>query len=275
LSGNPLDNTVSSENQSTPTQPATPPAYTMPAPPQQVSCPRCFTLVPIGTRYCPQCGNAIPPPAPWPTVPAPTPGPRRNTALIIVAVVLIAVLVLGIGGFLVYQREQQQILQAARNSEANAANQAVNQLQFACFSNRTDSSHLSGSRTYGFSGYLTVYETFGVSNPTNFGMDVTWSITLDYPSAGWVLSDSQTFHESPKGGVAYPIFAFTLTGSQLNSTPSNANFTIFYVTLEGSYHVTGTYATYTPTTRSTYDSTTSSGNGSLGTGGDLPNCSVY
>src|SRR2546430_12720776 len=46
-------------------------------------------------------------------------------------------------------RSQQQILQAARNSESNAANQAVNQLQFACFSNRTDSSHLSGSRTYG------------------------------------------------------------------------------------------------------------------------------
>jgi len=274
LSGNPPDNSVSSENQSTPTQPATPPAYTIPAPPQQVSCPRCFTLVPIGTRYCPQCGNSIPPPAPWPTVPAPTPGPRRNTALIIVAVVLIAVLVLGIGAFLVYQSHQQQVLQAAKNSEANAANQAPNQLQFTCFSNRTDTSHLSYTG-YSYSGYITEYETFGISNPTNFAMDVTWTITLDYPSAGWVLRNSQSFHEAPNGGVAYPTFAFTVTGSQLNNTPSNANFTIFYVTLEGSYHVTGTYATYTPTTRSTYDSTTSSGNGSLGTGGDLPNCSVY
>jgi len=195
--------------------------------------------------------------------------------LIIVAVVLIAVLVIGVGAFLVYQSQQQQVLQAAKNSEANAANQAPNQLQFTCFSNRTDSSHLSGSRTYGFSGYLTVYETFGVSNPTTFGMDVTWSMTLDYPSAGWVLSDSQTFHESPKGGVAYPIFAFTLTGSQLNSTPSNADLTIFHAALDGTYRVVGTYDTYTPTTHSTYDSTTSSGNGSLGTGGDLPNCSVY
>src|SRR5207245_5023893 len=118
--------------------------------------------------------------------------------------VLIAVLVLGIGGFLVYQREQQQILQAARNSEANAANQAVNQLQFACFSNRTDSSHLSGSRTYGFSGYLTVYETFGFSNPTHFGMDVTWSITLDYPSPACALSHRQTFPEPPNAAAAYP-----------------------------------------------------------------------
>ncbi len=115
----------------------------MSAPPQQVSCPRCFTLVAIGTRYCPQCGNAIPPPAPWPTTPAPTPEPKRNTVLIIVAVVLIAVLVIGVGAFLVYQSQQQQVLQAAKNSEANAANQAPNQLQFTCFSNRTDTSHLA------------------------------------------------------------------------------------------------------------------------------------
>ncbi len=103
-------------------------------------------------------------------------------------------------------------------------------------------------------------------------MDVTWTITLDFPSAGWVLDNSQTFHETPNGGVAYPTFAFTITATQLNNTPSNANFTIFSVILEGSYRVTGTYATYTPTTRSTYDSTTSNGNGSLGTGNGLPAC---
>ncbi|HEX9197397.1 MAG TPA: hypothetical protein VF906_06335 [Candidatus Bathyarchaeia archaeon] len=272
MSGNPHDNTVGSENPSAfAQQPATPPAYTMPAPPQQVSCPRCFTLVAIGTRYCPNCGNAIPPPAPWPTIPAPAPEPRRNTALIIIAVALIAVLVIGVGGFLVYQSEQQQVLQAAKNSEASAANQAPNQLQFTCFSTRNDTSYLSNTG-YGFSGYLTEYETFGISNPTSFAMDVTWTITLDFPSAGWVLDNSQTFHETPNGGVAYPTFAFTITATQLNNTPSNANFTIFSVILEGSYRVTGTYATYTPTTRSTYDSTTSNGNGSLGTGNGLPAC---
>ena len=103
-------------------------------------------------------------------------------------------------------------------------------------------------------------------------MDATWTITIDYPSVGWVLSDSQTFHEAPNGGVAYPMFGFTVTGSQLNNRPANANFTIFDVTLDGTYHVAGAYATYTPTTHATYDSTTSSGNGSLGTGNNLPTC---
>jgi hypothetical protein len=272
MSGNPPDSTVGSENLSSPApQPVTPQAYTSPVP-QNVACPSCYTLVPIGTRYCPQCGNAIPPPTTWPGVPAPAPAPRRNTALIIVAVVLIAVLVLGIGGYLVYQQGQQRVLQAAKNSEANAANQSVNQLQFTCFSNRTDSSHLSYTQGYGYSGYTTVYEKFGISNPTNFAIDATWTITLNFPSVGWVLTDSQTFHEAPNGGVAHPEFAFTVTGSQLNTKPSNANFTIFQVTLDGTYQVIGAYANYTPTTHSTYDSTTSSGNGSLGTGSGLPKC---
>jgi hypothetical protein len=73
-------------------------------------------------------------------------------------------------------------------------------------------------------------------------------------------------------GVAYPEFAFTITASQLNNTPTNANFTIFNVTLDGIYQVTGTYATYTPTTHSTYDSTTSNGNGNLGSDNGLPKC---
>jgi hypothetical protein len=236
-----------------------------------VACPSCYTLVPIGTRYCPQCGNAIPPPTTWPGTPIPATAPRRNTALIIVAVVLIAVLVLGIGGYLLYQQGQQRVLQAAKNSEANAATAAVNQLQFTCFSDRTDNSTLHATAS-GFSGYITVYETFGISNPTNFLIDATWTITIDFPSAGWTLVDSQTFHESSNGGVAHPTFAFRVTGSQLNTTPHNANFTIFQVTLDGTYQVTGTYANYTPTTHSTYDSTTSSGNGSLGTGSGLPKC---
>jgi len=273
LSGNPPDSTLGEGNPPSPAQqPTTPPIYSPPAVPQQVACPHCYTLVPTGTRFCPQCGNAIPPPTTGPTVPTPAPAPRRNIALIIVAVVLIAVLVLGVGGYLLYQQGQQRILQDAKNSDANAANQSVNQLQFTCFSNRTDSSHLSYTQGFGYSGYATVFETFGISNPTNFAMDVTWTITIDYPSVGWDLSDSQTFHEAPNGGVAYPMFGFTVTGSQLNNRPANANFTIFDVTLDGTYQVTGAYATYTPTTHATYDSTTSSGNGSLGTGNGLPKC---
>ena len=270
MSGNPPDNTAIGESPSSPAQqPAAPPTYSTPLPPQQVACPYCHTLVTVGTRYCPQCGNAIPPPA-WPAVPSVPPAPKRNTALIVVAVVLIAVLILGIAGYALYQNHQQQVLQAAKNSEANAANNSVNQLTFTCFSNRTDTSNISGTRG-SFSGYFVVYETFGISNPSSFVIDATWTIGLDFPSAGWLLRNTQTFHMSPNG-VVYPEFAFTITANQLNNTPANANFTIFNVTLDGSYHVTGTYATYAPTTHATYDSTTSSGNGNLGTGNGLPKC---
>lgn len=204
----------------------------------QVACPNCYTLVPTGTRYCPRCGNAIPPPT-WPSVPPGAEPPKRNTTLIIVAVVLIAVLVAGVAGYLVYQNTRQQLLQTAKNSEANAANQAVNQLQFTCFTNRADRSQLSYTAGYGFSGYLTLYETFGVSNPTNFVIDGTWIFAIDFPSAGWVLKNTQTFHLS-SNGVAYPVFAFTITGNQLNNTPSNADFTRSSATLDGTYAVTGT-----------------------------------
>ena len=272
MSGNPPDNNASSGSPSSPAQqPPTPLPNTVPGQPQQVVCPNCYTLVPMGTRYCPQCGNAIPPPT-WPAVPSIPPAPKRNTALIVVAVVLIAVIVLGVAGYALYQNHQQQVLQAAKNSEANAANNSVNQLTFTCFSNRTDTSNISGTRG-SLSGYLIVHESFGISNPSSFVIDATWTIALDFPSAGWLLRNTQTFHLSPNG-VAYPQFGFTITANQLNNTPTSANFTTFNVTLDGSYQVTGTYATYTPTTHSTYDSTTSSGNGNLGSGNGLPKCSL-
>src|SRR5437016_10887629 len=56
----------------------------MPAQQQQLGCPNCYTLVPMGTRYGPQCGNAIPPPT-WTPVPSASPVPKRNTDLIVVA----------------------------------------------------------------------------------------------------------------------------------------------------------------------------------------------
>jgi hypothetical protein len=192
--------------------------------------------------------------------------------MVIVGIVLIAVLVLGVAAYLVYQQGQMQVLQTAKNNEANAANQAPNMLQFTCFSNSTDSSHLTYTPGYGYSGSITIDETFGISNPTSFAIQATWTITIDFPSAGWVLTDSQTFHDGPNGGVGYPTFAFTVTGNQLNNTPSNANFTTFTVTLDGAYQVTGNYATYTPTSHATYDSATNAGNGDLGANGNLPKC---
>ena len=242
----------------------------MAQPPQQIVCPNCFTPVTVGSRFCPRCGNAIPPPVVWPTPSAPASTSRRNVALIVVAAVLIVLLVGGVAGYLFYQNNQQQILQTAKASEANAANQAPNQLQNTCFSNRTDSSSLYGQYPY-YSGQITVYETIGVHNPTNFKIDATWTITLDYPRASWVLSNAQSFH-LPPDGTAYPTFAFVVTGNQLDNTPSNADLSVYTITQDGSYTVTGTYATYNPTTHSTYDSTTNSGSGSSGSGSNLPKC---
>lgn len=269
MSGNPPDNTVSGENQSTSTTPPpVPPAYTIPNAQNQVACPKCFTLVPTGTRFCPQCGNAIPPPAPW-TVPAPE--ARRNVALIVAAAVLIVVLVGGVAGYLVYQ-QNQRVLQDAKNSEANGASQAPSQLQITCFSNRTDNSNLYYSSTTGYSGTTTVYETFGVDNPTNFAMDVTWTITFDFTSLGWVLTNSRTFFLPANGGLAYPEFGFTVTGNQLNNKPANADPSIFTVTLDGTYNVTGTYSTYHPTTHQSFNSASGGGSGNLNGSGGPPKC---
>lgn len=173
---------------------------------------------------------------------------------------------------MLYRQNQARILQDAKRSEATDANNAPYNLQVTCFSNRTDDTHLTYSVTngyYTYYGYATVYEKFGVYNPTRFAMDVTWTITIDYPSAGWQLSDRQTFHESTNG-TAYPEFSFTITGYQLTITPTHANFT---VAIDGSYRVIGTYATYDPTTHETYDSATAgnTGNGP-GSQNNLPKC---
>jgi len=162
-------------------------------------------------------------------------------------------------------------LQAAKTSDRNAANQSINQLQPSCFSIRVDSSTLYGSQG-SYSAYRTVYETFGISNPTRFAMDATWALTLNYPAVGWVLADTETFHLSVNG-TAHPIFGYRISGSQLNNLPPNPNLNTFKVTLDGTYVVTGTYETYLLTQQSNYDSSTMSGNGFLATGSsNLPSC---
>jgi hypothetical protein len=274
LSSNHPDDQAATENPpgSAP-QTSAPPVFAVPPPPpsQQVACPRCYTLVPIGTRYCPQCGNPIPPSLAWPGVFAPPPAPRgRNTAAIVVAVVLIAVLVVGVSGYLIYNQEQQQVLQAAKNNESNAASQAINELQFTCFSNSTDNSHLQYTQGIGYSGYLIQYDTWGIMNPTTFSMDVGWTLTYDVPSAYLIYSNSQSFYEAAHGGTAYPRFAFTITATQLNNIPSTADFNEFTVSVEGSYVVMGTYGTYNLTSNNTYNSTTTGGG--TGSGSNLPAC---
>ena len=260
-----------SQNQATaPPPPAAPPStYEVQPQAQQVICPTCFTTVPLGTQFCPQCGSAIPPPT-WAPIPATAP-PSKRPVKLIVGIVLIVLLLVGVGGFVLYNNAQQQILQAAKTSDRNAANQSINQLQPTCLSVRTDSSTLYGSPG-SYSGYRTVYETLGISNPTRFAMDATWALTLNYPSVGWVLADTESFHLSANG-TAHPIFSYRVSGSQLNNLPPNPNLTTFTVSLNGTYVVTGSYATYLLTQQSNYDSSTQSGNGFLASGGtNLPSC---
>jgi hypothetical protein len=256
-----------------PTPSSTPPSQSPPTfyqPPQQVACPTCRTMVAAGTAFCPQCGSAIPSAVPsmWPTVPPPP--PRRQNLALIVGIALIVIIVIGIGGYAFYQNQQQLILQAAKNSEKDAAGQSVNQLQPTCFSNRTDVSNLSYSNGV-YYGYMTIYETFGISNPTTFAMDATWTLTFDFPGPSWVLTNSQTFHLAPSG-TGYPTFAFQLTGNQLTNLSSSTDFNKYTATLDGKYLVTGTYGTYTETQHSTYDSSSSTGTGTIGSSGSLPKC---
>jgi hypothetical protein len=271
------ENKAGSESPPPPAQQPTPfptPPPQKPAnfsmPPQQVACPNCNSMVALGTAFCPQCGNPIPstvPPA-WPIIPPP-PVPKRNIKLI-VGIVLVAIILIGVGGYAFYQNQQQLALQAAKNSEKDAANQSVNQLQPTCFTNRTDTSNLSYSNGV-FYGYLIIYETFGISNPTKFAMDATWTLTLDFPGPSWVLTNAQTFHMIANG-VGYPTFAFRVTGTQLNNLTPTTDLTTFTVTLDSSYQVAGSYATYTETQHSTYNSSSNTGTGTIGSSGNMPKC---
>jgi hypothetical protein len=134
--------TADGQNQATAPPPpiAPPPTYGVQSQAQQVTCPTCFTISPLGTQFCPQCGNTIPPPT-WAPIPATAP-PSKRPVKLIVGIVLIVLLLVGIGGFVLYNNAQAQILQAAKTSDRNAANQSINQLQPTCLSVRTDSSTL-------------------------------------------------------------------------------------------------------------------------------------
>lgn len=261
---------MSGENQPSqvPRPAITPLPATAPAQPQEVTCPNCLTSVPMGIPLCPKCGNALPPT--WPAVPT-SPPPHKPRIALIIGILLIVLLVAGVAGFVVYRNVQQQVLQAAKNIEQIAANQAPDRLQITCLTVQTDGSHLSYSPYGGFSGYATVSETFGVSNPTKFAMDVTWTITVNYTSIRLVLSSTASF-QLPTNGTARPTFSFTITGHQYNALPPNPDFSSFIVTADGTYALTGTYGTYDLTQQATYDTSTNTGTSILGQSANLSRC---
>lgn len=231
---------------------------------QLVTCPNCMVTVPYAS-FCSNCGASLPPI--WPPVIAAPPVPRRSRRLIIgiILAIILATSVAGVFGYTMYQNNQQSIQQAAKNSELLAANQAINQLSITCFSNRTDISTLIVT-TNPPSGYVTLYEKFGVNNPSQYSMDATWTLTFNYPAASVILSSIQSFRLSAKS-TSYPEFAFHITASDITSLHSIAGATPqFIVTLDGAYSVTGSYSTYHINQHQSYDSSTSSSAGGFGTG---------
>jgi len=235
-------------------------------------CPRCSSIFSQGTLYCTNCGSPLPPTS-WPAVaPAPVPS-RSKTGLVIGIVLIVLILAGGVGYFLYWNNHQQQlILQAAKTTEQNAADQAPSQIQPTCVSVATDSSHLSYSQYGGFSGYATLSETFGLHNPTNFAIDATWSLTYDYTSVGLRVSSSDSFHINAQG-TSHPVFVFTITGQQYNSIPQNPDFSKFTGTIDANYKVVGTYGTYTIPQHESFDNTSSGGGtGGTGSSSSLPSC---
>ncbi len=102
-------------------------------------------------------------------------------------------------------------------------------------------------------------------------MDATWSITIDFTGPSWVLATTQPFHLVATG-TGYPTFAFRVTATELNNLTPTTDLKTFTVTVDSSYLVTGTYATYTLTQHSTYDSSSNTGTGTIGSSGSLPKC---
>lgn len=98
-------------------------------------------------------------------------------------------------------------------------------------------------------------------------MDARWALMLNYTSIAVMISSVQSFHLSSQG-TAYPEFAFRISGPQVTAFHSTLGTPQFTVTLDGTYLVTGSYSTYHISQHQTYDSSTSTGTGGSGFGGN-------
>ena len=189
---------------------------------------------------------------------------QRNLAI---AIVLIALAISGVGGFFIYNyvmSNRNAIQAVAAANEKSAASSAVDGITLTCTSFAVDSSNPGYGASFSF--------TFGVSNPSKYPMDSTWTLRIDYTGAGVILSSSQTFPIAAQG-VAYPKWHFTITQSQAQALAS-ASDKSFTGSFDRSYTVHGTYGTYDLTRHDTFDSSTgsSTGTGSTGSSGSLQSC---
>lgn len=240
--------------------------------PGTVNCPGCNSQVSYAS-FCSKCGARLPPVFLPPAI-REIPHRRRSRALVlgIILAIVLGVSVAGVAGYFTYQDRQESIQQAAAHSELIATNQAIALLSITCFSNRTDTSTFV--RTSPTSGYLTLYEKFGVYNPSQYSMDTTWTLTFDYTSIHVVLSSLRAFHLST-ASTSYPEFPFLVTATQASTLASAIGTPQFTATLDGTYIVTGTYSTYHISQHQTIDSWTGTGTQGVSAGSAgaaIPSC---
>jgi len=249
--------------------------YSQAIPPQTTSsqpiCPNCKQPVAYGVRFCPKCGSQLmtaPPMSYGPPIMSMPEQKHHAEKRLAIAIVLVVLALTGVGGFIFYStvlNGNGGVLQAAAAAtDKSGASNAVDGLQITCTTTSTDTSGLPYSAS--------IYLTFGVSNPSKYQIESTWTITYDYAAAGVVLTTSQTFHV-PAQGVAYPRWQLTMTSGQLSSLGSSSN-PSFTVSLDRTFIVHGSYGTYDFTRHDTYNSASgvSSGTSSTGSTGNLPAC---
>ena len=245
---------------------------------QHVACPNCQVLVPYAS-FCSNCGANLPP-IYAPVAESRPPSRRRSRAFLlgIILVVVIAASVASVAGYMYYQNGQQAILKTAENSELIAANQAVNNWGFVCFSSHNDTSNFVRGNPP--SGYIVFYEKFGIYNPSRFSIDATWTFQFSYPAISTTIVATQSF-TLPAKSTSYADFPFIISAQDAQAFASVPAGTIpqYTVILDGTYTVHGIYSTYNISQHQSYDSSTNTGTGQIGSGsttgstsGTLPAC---
>src|SRR5213593_133409 len=111
---------------------------------------------------------------------------HRSRKKLAMGIILAALAISGLAGYLVYDNAVQHV-----KDRTNAMSAAEN-LRVTCSSGTT----------------ATGTVTIGVTNPSNYPMDATWNITIDFPGGSHATS-TQSFHVEPNT-VAYPKWTFRI-----------------------------------------------------------------
>ena len=200
--------------------------------------------------------------------------PKSKTVLV-VRLLLVGILAIGVAEFSLYPILRGFAVSVAKNSEVNAANRVVDELRLTCISTQRDDSNLQpisailGPQYAGWTGYVVVWETFGVYNPTNFVINATWSIRFYFQTVSGATGDYESFQLGANKGSVVAIRLF-IPGDQIGDR--YGDWRNYSATLGAIYIAVGTYGSYELSQYSTYDSWRNIGNGILDSTASLPKC---